>query len=357
MKAKSITTLVVNKHICRSISKYYQISFHITYHKSKFDKMKKEVKQNLCTSILPMYYLAKTIGMAPYSHKVTNKETNPISTKRDVIFVFGFLTVYLLMGMYTLRGIYKNESTFDIIPKFAVIILAVFLIWLQFLFITFNILFRNNIIKSIKSINYLDITYKSIGIPLDYKDTRKHIQKRVIYIILSTFLKTFLTIKIMHWDIIQQLTILSTSFVKVLMKNQFMVLSLQIRNRYQKINDKIRSMFQSDKHQKIDDDVVNNMMKMLYVLCRLHYKLRQVVEFVTTAYSVQLFFYLGAALADIIFQTYFLYVVVGIGDVKKTVWFFGSTVTWLVDEVYELYTLVNACASTANTVSFNLFQL
>lgn len=312
-----------------------------------------KLKQNMANSIFPIHLLGRFIGIVPYSLNPIENERKPATSKRDLFYVFAYFISYMLMGVYTIRALYKNDKDFEIIPKFAITILIVALIALVFLYIILCLVFRTFIMNSYKRIDFLDENFKSIQLNVDYVKSRKFSKKKCIVIAVSSLVRTLLMIKIMHLDLIQQLTLLGATFVKSVAKNHFMILVLEVRDRYRKINDRIKTMFvpKTQAFQQDTNDHVNYVMKMLYILCRIHYKLRKVIQSIITAYSVHLLFYLGTALCSIIFQSYFLYVIITIGDFKKTIFFFGSTLSWLLDEIYELYTLVDACASACNTVS------
>lgn len=314
-----------------------------------------KLNQNLANAIFPIHFLGKCVGIVPYSLDIVDNVRKPKTSKKDIFYIFAYCIIYFLMSVYTLKLLYNNEKSFEIIPKFAALILAVTLFSLVFLYIILCLAFRNFIINFYKRIDFLDENFKTIKISIDYNGTKKFARKKGIIIILSSILRTLFMIKIMHLNIIQQVMLLGAVCVKSLTKNHFMILVLEVKNRYRRINEKIKMMFvpKTQGFQQETNDHVKYIMKMLYVLCRIHYKLRKIIQNIITAYSVQLLFYLGAALSDIIFQSYFLYVIITINNFKKTIFFIGSTLTWLIDEIYELYTLVDACASTCNTVSVN----
>lgn len=316
--------------------------------------MKKTIRLNFCSAFLPLYYLAKIVGMAQYSHTTANKEKTPKCQKKDLIFGCFFVISYIAMGFYTLIMIYKNYGYLEIVPNFAVATAIAYLIFLQILCISFSILFRNTVVKCIKRIDLLDEAFRKVNIKADYKLTEGFVRNKTIYVTISTFLKTILLVKITNMNVIQLLDILTSIFVKSVMKNQFTILTLQIKDRYVKINNEINTFFIKNKEKVPENetsDHINYVMKMLFLLSRLHYKLRKIMHDVITAYSVQLLFYLGGSLCDIIFQSYFLYVIMTVGDLTKTAFFLASTIVWFVDAVYELYTLVSACASVSDTVS------
>lgn len=87
------------------------------------------------------------------------------------------------------------------------------------------------------------------------------------------------------------------------------------------------------------------------MLCRLHYKLCYVARLFNACFQFQLLLSVATSLYDILFQSYYLYVVFsgGVSHVEGNM--IACAVAWLIDEIAEVYLLVNACAITRDAVS------
>lgn len=88
----------------------------------------------------------------------------------------------------------------------------------------------------------------------------------------------------------------------------------------------------------------------LYIFCRLHYKLCSVGRLLNGCFQFQLLLSVTASLYDILFQSYYMYVVFSgrVSHVEGNM--IACAVAWLVDEIAEVYLLVNACAATRDAV-------
>lgn len=114
-----------------------------------------KLKRNLCDSIILLHYFGKAVGVTAYSYKTVDQTRTPDTTKRDLFYIFGFLVTYIIMGAYTLRILYNNEKDFEIIPKFAILVLTATLLCLVFIYVIFGLIFRSYVINSLKRYDFL----------------------------------------------------------------------------------------------------------------------------------------------------------------------------------------------------------
>lgn len=319
--------------------------------------MLKQVNLNVCAAVSPLNLLAKSLGVLPYSLKVIENVWTPITSKKDALYTLVYLVVFIGLVAHTVQILEVEVDEEDpLVPRYTIIIESAMMIVLMYAFLIFGYLFRNYIIKALKRLCVIDETLDTVKINMDYKTMQKWIYTKVAYICASGIVRVFFMIMIMDVGVVQQILLFFSTFVKSIAKNQFVILVVQIRDRYEKINETIRAMFanRSSYLTVPNNEGIRKITKMLYVLCRVHYKLRKIVQNMITAYSIQLLVYLGVALSNIIFQSYFLYALVTSKKSRITFFYLGSTISWLIDEVYELYMLVKTCSTTCNIVSCNL---
>ncbi|GLV39875.1 hypothetical protein CBL_08061 [Carabus blaptoides fortunei] len=312
--------------------------------------MLKKVRPNVCSAVKPLHIVSKGLGVQPYSMNVVDGFKTPLSTKKDAIYTVIFVIIYLALTVYTAQNMQIEEASFTLISKYSVVIEVAMLIILMFTFIFFGFLFRKYIIKILKRLCAIDLNLEMAKIDMDYKKMEKWIYSVIIYIIVSGVFRLFMMINTMNIDILIQLLLCAATFVKSVAKNQFVILVVQVRDRYERINETVKSMFlfKSSVVQVSANSAIKKITESLYILCRVHYKLRKVIQNIITAYSIQLLGYLGVALANIIFQSYLLYALITSHKDHMTIYFMGSSISWLIDEIYELYTLVKTCSTTCN---------
>lgn len=318
--------------------------------------MLQKIRPNVCSAVSPINLLAKSLGVLPYSLKPIEGKWTPYTTKRDGIYTLVYVIIYMVLMVHTLQIVnFEEQEENPLVPRYTIIIESAMMVVLMFTFIIFGYIFRKFTIKTLKRLCVIDNTLETVKITMDYKGMEKWIYTKIAYIVVSAIIRVFLMVNIMDIDILQQLLLMFTAFVKSVAKNQFVILVVQIRDRYEQINESIRSMFmyKSSYLQVNNNDVIRKITKMLYVLCRIHYKLRKIVQNIITAYSIQLLAYLGVALSNIIFQSYFLYALITSNKNMMTFFYLSSTITWLCDEIFELYTLVKTCSMTCNIVNNN----
>lgn len=116
----------------------------------------------------------------------------------------------------------------------------------------------------------------------------------------------------------------------------------------------IRSFFRNANKRHADPVHLHGIRKVteqLYILCRLHYKLCSVGRLLNTSFQFQILLSVATSLYDILFQSYYLYVVFSarVSNVGGNM--IACAIAWLMDEIVEVYLLVNACAETTDTVS------
>lgn len=314
--------------------------------------MLNKIRPNVCSAVKPIHIVSKGLGVEPYSMNVVDGIKTPLSTKKDAVYTVIFVLFYIGLTVYTAKNIEVEEASFTLISKYSVIIEVAMLILLMFTFILFGFIFRNYVIKILKRLCAIDLNLETAKIDLNYTKMEKWILSVIIYIVISGIFRLFMMINTMNFDVLQQLLLCAATFVKSVAKNQFVVLVVQVRERYERINDTIKSMFlfKSSVVHTSANGTIKKITESLYILCRVHYKLRKVIQNIITAYSIQLLGYLGVALANIIFQSYMLYALIMANKDHMTVYYMGSSISWLVDEIYELYTLVKTCSTTCNIV-------
>lgn len=116
----------------------------------------------------------------------------------------------------------------------------------------------------------------------------------------------------------------------------------------------IKSFFKGPTNKRYADPVhlhgIHKIIEQLYILCRLHYKLCGVSRLLNGSFQFQLLISVATSLYDILFQSYYLYVVFSgrVSHVEGNM--VACAVAWLIDEVAEVYLLVNACAATRDEV-------
>lgn len=316
--------------------------------------MLQQVNLNVCAAVSPLNLLAKSLGVLPYSLKVIENVWTPVTSKKDALYTLAYVAVFIGLVAHTVHILELEVDEEDpLVPRYTIIIESAMMIVLMYTFVIFGYLFRNYIIKALKRLCVIDETLESVKINMDYKKMQKWIYTKIVYICVSGIIRVFLMVMVMEIGFVQQILLFFSTFVKSVAKNQLVILVVQIRDRYDKINETIRAMFanRSSYLTVTNTEVIRKITKMLYVLCRIHYKLRKIVQNIITAYSIQLLVFLGVALSNIIFQSYFLYALIMSKKNRITFFYIGSTISWLFDEVYELYMLVKTCSTTCNIVS------
>lgn len=190
--------------------------------------------------------------------------------------------------------------------------------------------------------------------------------------LISVMVRSVLMLTTVQVDFVQQMALFIAALIKSLLKYQFITLVLLLHLRFKTINryeskksplmqiihfyDFIRSIkafYKSPNKTNADPVHLHGIQKVtsqLYIFCRLHYKLCAVSRLLNGSFQFQLLLSVATSLYDILFQSYYLYVVFSgrVSHVEGNM--IACAVAWLLDEVAEVYLLVNACATTRDTV-------
>lgn len=315
--------------------------------------LRKDTLSSLCESFRNFYVLLRVVGLMPL--KVVKNEDNVIFIpgKGEYLYISFYFTLYCSLTSFALYAIITEKERKNIVPQIVIFILSAILASLMFMTLLFSFIFRSTVYKVLKLTADTDDTFKTIDIDITYKTTHKN-----SFILLCVFGVSALVRTILNWiaidvNIVQQLVIFLAISIKSLCKYSFILFILPIHSRFVKINNVIKSYFTNAnvKLTNLNLDSGNvEMLKKLYMLCRLHYRLCNISRTLNVAFAFQLLFSLGVSLSNILFQSYFLYNALSNKYNQATIPMMVSPVIWLLDEIMEVYLLVYACANTCEEV-------
>lgn len=300
-------------------------------------------------SIAPMYYMCKISGILPTSIKKRNEEMYIENTRRDLIYFLTYLFGYLSISVYTLINIRNDTNNFNIVPKVFVEAECMIIVILKLLTVICAFVFKKKIGNCLQLLAEVDVAFENSGVTVNYQAAYKKAMRLFFVIIVSVLCRSILVLTTVDIDFCQQVSLFVATIVKSLLKYEFIVFVLLLCGRYKTINSSIKSFYKKPV-KFIPFEKVPKITEKLYILCRMHYKLCNISRNLNAAFAFQLLLSTGVSLYDILFQSYYLYICLSgrVSGVKMNM--IMCAVTWLVDEIVEVYVLVSVCAETCECV-------
>lgn len=301
-------------------------------------------------SIAPMYHMCKISGILPISMQRQGEYMFVKSTKLDWIYFLTYLFGYLSVSVYTSIIIQNDTNNFVVVPKVFVETECTIMIILKLVTVICGFAFKKKIIICLQLLADVDVCLEGAGVVMKHMITYKKAIRLFFVIIISVLCRSVLVLTTVDIDFYQQVSLLIATIVKSLLKYQFIVFVLMLCGRYKTINNFIKNFYKKPP-KIITFDKIPKITEKLYILCRTHYKLCNISRILNTAFAFQLLLSIGVSLYDILFQSYYLYVCLS-GRVRGVkINMIMCAVSWLVDEILEVYLLVSVCAETCDSVS------
>lgn len=304
-------------------------------------------------SVAPMYYMCKLSGILPISLKKRGECMFVENTKRDWIYFLFYLFGYASLSIYTSIIIQNDTNNFRVVPKVFVEAECTIMIILKLVTVICGFAFKKKVSRSLQLLADVDVCLEDAGIAVKHMVTYKKAIRLFFVIIISVLFRSILVLTTVDIDFYQQVSLFVATIVKSLLKYEFIVFVLMLSGRYKTINNSIKNFYKKSPKFVIYEKIPK-ITEMLYILCRTHYKLCNISRILNAAFAFQLLLSIGVSLYDILFQSYYLYVCLSgrVQGVKINM--IMCAVSWLVDEILEVYLLVSICAETCDSVSFKL---
>ncbi|XP_019877871.2 putative gustatory receptor 28b [Aethina tumida] len=170
----------------------------------------------------------------------------------------------------------------------------------------------------------------------------------------SVIVRSCLVLQTIRIDLLQQLTMFFATLTKALVIYYFIAMVLQLNIRFNMVNSFIQKKSKTNKEDtmivtdyikplKVEDD--------LYFLCRQHYRICNGARLLNWAFGLQILASVSVTLADILFQSYYLYHILFQKVPYVTALMILRPVTWLIDESIQTYLLVIACANLCDSAN------
>lgn len=311
-------------------------------------------RAKISDSIRPISLMCKIMGIMPFSIRKQRELVSIESKKKDWLYFLFYFVSYIGIATYSMLTVKNDTQNFNVVPKIFVETECGIMVILELLTTLFAFVFRAKVCYCLRLLADIDVIFENINVDINYKRMYKVTIALVCTMTVSVTVRSILMLTTVDVDALQQLTLFVATFIKSLLKYQFIVYVLLLKERYKKINAAIKMFYKPKPKEIAKFQHVNEVAEKLYILCRLHYKLCNISRILNTAFAFQLLLSIGVSLYDILFQSYYLYVAFS-GRVQGIrVNMIASAFAWLFDEEIEVYLLVYACASTSDCVSYPL---
>lgn len=306
-------------------------------------KINKSLKTQLLESVWPMYFCTKLVGiMALQVRKTKNKELVMVSNNKDIAYFLFYFAFYATASVYTLQ-IFSNDKSYAILSPLLVFVMAICLILQKFATVISAFIYRKSIIDFFKKIADIDENLLAFGIHMNYKAILKKTFGIMGMLCISSIIRTNIITLIIKMDVIEMISLFSAAFIKSLSKYVLGLLSWIAKQRFRKINVALESYG----NRIIPESVLS---QDLEVLCRLQFKLCNILRILDRAFSLQMLVSVGITLADVLFFSYLLYATITSKQNLHSATRIICPILWLIDETVELYNLIRDCDDTCEEV-------
>lgn len=297
---------------------------------------------DIYTSVKPIYLFCRFFGL----HYATESRK-----LRDYIYLILYLLCASIITGYCLwcaLSENENDFTFMVVKKTMSIVECSIFVILMWVLLILSFIFRKSESSAFQKLSQIDITFLQNDYHISYRKLLKN-NYFLLFIALMSFILKLVTLFLSgSKGFLQKITLVSGTFIKALSKYQFVVCVLQLHIRFQKINTTIQSFYKAPSKPNVifQPQNLKKVTNRLYILCRLHYRLANVAQQINTLFAFQLLFSLTVSLAQLLFQSYFLYYVAAGKATHFSVALILTPTVWLLDELIEIYWPVYACAIT-----------
>lgn len=305
-------------------------------------------------SLKPLYYFSTFCGLAPYKFENTNDSWSLKPNRYDLKYFIVWTFCYAVLISCTALSVINDDENYIFIDKLIVVIYITIMLSLLVVLVISSFIFKNIFIKTVNIITDIDEHFHTKQLCVSFKLLRKRNNALLTYMFASVIVRSCLVLQTIRIDLLQQLTMFFATLTKALVIYYFIAMVLQLNIRFNMVNSFIQKKSKTNKEDtmivtdyikplKVEDD--------LYFLCRQHYRICNGARLLNWAFGLQILASVSVTLADILFQSYYLYHILFQKVPYLTALMILRPVTWLIDESIQTYLLVIACANLCDSVS------
>ncbi|XP_017777212.1 PREDICTED: uncharacterized protein LOC108563132 [Nicrophorus vespilloides] len=295
----------------------------------------------------PIYIICRLTGIFPLSARRSKGNIIVTLRRNDYFYIVSYFLIYVSLSIYATYNVFVDEENYVIVPKVLVLSETLIVIILMLTTMFFCFFFRRLLLDCARLITDVDCTLQRLKVWINYRAAMWSNLKVFGIMIVSVFARSIVMGSTLRVDVVQQFTLFLATFIKSLSKYEFIAMLLPLSVRFNKINDEIVAYRVRRRDPSLPGD--------LYTLCRTHFKLCNISRRLNICFAFQLLSSLAVSLTDILFQGFYLYVIMTKKQRLATPAMMASPVVWLIDECMEIYLLVNACSTTCQAVRYVIF--
>lgn len=311
---------------------------------------KQKTLSNILKSFAPMYHTCRIAGLLPTNEK----------PKGNLLYFLIYFIAYTSTSSYCLFRVIYDENNETATSKIFSQVEWSLIALLQTSTLICNYVFRKKFRTILNELTQVDENLKRYDVSTKYRMTLKStIQLTIMaYLIVAVNAVVFLMSAGRSSEnyAVQRVVLFASTVFRCLLKYEFVVYLTLLRDRFSAINSALKSLCETRNKCPLLFSIeeakrAQRKEELLYVMCRTHYKMSNICRLVNATFSFQMLCSLGISMYNVLYQSYYLYVIVSGKTERFDVLETTAVAVRLAVELFEVYVLVAVCDSTSERVS------